>query len=255
MSERIFKIYSLPNHPVGAADYVPPETTNELEAEWRRSVRGKNVVIMEEQAMGADVARRTLDFLKNTDAEEAWARLVGGAMLMSANYQMNRSGDNIMYRNIALPPIASADHPTMTSDEYDDMVDAELVRVKYNSSELSYALAADTFTKRQVMGLGRSMGELGVALANYPLYIDETILANQKPAIIQAEARRAASAAHDETIQLAREIGVTPSVAQFARTESPLGAHVVASRKYPTKLIRSFKDAQGAVEDENQMVV
>lgn len=245
---RIPKVYSIPNHPIAAADYVPPRTTDELEADRRRGIRGTNALITEEQGYGIRVAERALARLRETDEEHLLARLIGGTMLLSANYMFNSVEYRrapVMYRDFKLPEIASEQRDdVMTENDYDELVSRGLNSTARSSFELAHRLGDGTFTKREVERLARSVGTLGVAIANYPLdlaFYDEN---DQDVALYQEQVKKNTTDVHNEAIAIAHRIGYVPSLAQFAEPSSPLSVDLRTNREYPIAMVRAFRDAQ-----------
>lgn len=254
MSERIPKIYAMPNHPIAATDYMPPRTTDPLEADRRRANRGKHVLILEEQAQGLEVAQQTLRKLRGDDDVEAmWAGLAGGTMLMSANYLFNSQPNTVMYHNLRLPDIASVNPQRwMSPIDYDELIEGEFEEAIESSNFLAGISGTNKKLERRIgKRLGRTIGELGVALAEYPLNTGHYTNA----ADIQARARRSATVMHNATIALGQEIETVPSVSQFAHQVSPLGFYIMNDRsRFPDELRRAFAEAQEKVADEQESV-
>jgi len=243
------KEYILPNHPIAAANYVPARTTDALEADRRRGVRGKNSVIMDEQATGLQVLQLALENVRLNDGEVELARLAGGAALLSAKYVFDNSNDEVGYRVVKLPVIKNDDGERFSEQSFEDSMLEQLASNTSKSYELATSLGNDTATDKQRKALGRSLMQLGVNLALHPLN-DFCYTAEENPVSVQTRVKHSVTAMHDGAIQLAQEIGTVPSLAQFADQVSPLGVHLMTDRRYPITLVRSFRQAQEQVSDE-----
>ncbi len=244
---KVPKVYTLPNLHVGAEHYVPPRTTDPLAAEWRRSARGTNALIMEQQGFGLHVAEEVLDELYDTDEEHLWAQRIGGVMLLSANYMFGLRNNGVMSRRIPIPEIAEHDvhrGSTIISDgEYERRVQKAFSARIDDAAEISEALAHEQAETRDINDGARSLATLGVMMANYPMdptYFHET----ESAAAYQQQVVDKAQTMHGDIIDLAREIGTVPSLAQLADVSSPLSSHLRSSRRYPIAMVRALKDAQ-----------
>lgn len=256
MSERIPKEYELPSAPIAADDYVPPRTTNDLEATWRQASRGTGALIMRQQAEGIDVGRRWIGFLRPTGYESMAARIVAGSLFVSSKYLFDAQPRKAMFRRLALPEIAREDQPWMDTAGFDDLVFDQFDSAIKNSAELSERLRRGTESDNRIFRLGGEVGRLGVALAQYPIagfglneaYYEGSVYHHQ------LDVRNRATQAYDEMVELAKEIGTAPSAAQLSLQVSALGSHLMTDRRYPSIVVRAFKDAQEEVEEENRMV-
>ncbi len=244
---RVPKEYTLPNLHVGAEHYVPPRTTNPLAAERRKTARGTNALILEQQGFGLHVAQEVLDELYDTDEEHLWAQRIGGVMLLSANYTFNLRKRKVMSRRIPIPVIASQNaikgNMIISNAVYERQVELAFEHRIQDSADLSVALAERKAKTKDINGSARSLATLGVMMANYPMdptYFYET----ENAALYQAEVVGHTQEMHADIIELAREIGTVPSLAQLADVSSPLSSHLRSSRRYPIAMVRALKDAQ-----------
>jgi len=152
---------------------------------------------------------------------------MGGAMLMSANYHFQVDDEQRMYHALKLPELATQEGVITTPEQHANRIFRSLADLARRSEVLAGYARERRVPTRMSLGVGRQLGNTGLALSVYPWRETSEY---EKPYDIQMMARSSAIEMHDSTIALGQELGTVPSVAQISDRLSPLGIHIQRSK-------------------------
>lgn len=209
----------------GLSDYIPSKTR---QPERRAMFEGGNqgVVIAWQQKVAAMASESAFGEVVATGGEQQTKDLADllaiTAMGTAYHTYAQNSADEVMFRRIKLPRMFDADTKRYTTQ-------AELVeKAQYGLAhaaglvsvidEMVYKGRSREQITKKGLALGRSLATTGVTLAVIKdgvanLRLDEVDM--------QEEARLAAQASYEKSVNLTKQLGTRPTLAQFADDRSP----------------------------------
>ncbi|MCA9332898.1 hypothetical protein KDA00_03420 [Candidatus Saccharibacteria bacterium] len=241
--QRVYKDFDLPTkHLGGNTHFVPPKARDEGEIERRRSlVRG--VLLAEHQERGLAIASTILKHVKDDTSVRFASRIIAAGGLNTAWYGFARGAESeVMRRRLKLPFLAV--HKPELRESSDDMLydaafqfsearaQADLVKIAIESCSPK--------TDRLKRVLGRTVGKASLTLACTELG-DELIMHPLSSVDTQLRVRQRSLGALNDARTLQDEMGLPPSIAQFADRDSHLS--VFWRREAPTEAVRAYETA------------
>lgn len=223
MSTRIYKHFDLPvKHLDGDFDYVPPKARDQAEIVRRRQL-APGTLLVEQQALGTEIAGRVVDYCIEHDDGEFSARLLAATAMNTAWYNFARDAQNVMRRRLYLPvhgkvePITRESLLTRASERF--TLSAQMAERVRRSVEGRHCT-----TTRYRKELGVRLGDTALVLAavdNAP----EIEMARGESGLAQRITRQACLRALEQSRGLHAEISANPTLAQLADADSPLSVY------------------------------
>jgi len=176
-----------------------------------------------------------------------WANLLGGTAIATANYMYKHDDPRVMHHNVKLPVIAEDNG---TFHDHESLQKKALFRLQDLADETEEVaeLARDHrgITQRLIR-LGKNTATAGAAVAAYGIHLPVVITNEEIKSVgyeLQQEALTRTDTAYRYALNLHRETGTLPSLAQLAQENSALGLYIQQPEHgYSNKLDRVFMDA------------
>ena len=244
---RIPREYTAQDHLTMGDHFNFNVSTNPQEVAERREQRGKGANIIGDQSAGIEIGRRTLEQLTDPELQTMWAHLFGGAMLNSSLYMFRKVGSQPMSRHFKLPRIVSDEGELQDDTVIDATTLSTLQELRDESQRYEHTLRLEQVpTDASTRRLARHMGVASMRLGIYGAGFYDT----DSPQTIMSQVLRQETTMHLGVQETGRAIGSNPSVAQLRAESTPLGSHIIQSRKYPIEVVRAFRSSLAEVSDE-----
>lgn len=230
------KNYEIPTTKRAGEHFTPRRAHNTDEIERRRAQAGKNVLILEEQQKGIEIALDMLMAIEDPNERAIAAKIVGGALLSSAAYLFDADPYIRMRHTGKLPILADLEGWREDSEHYDRVkVEHGLVEAAQLSHHLAEVRRRELDIPKEHLVTARALASAGLNLAVWPL---PPLSAHDKPKDIQLMVRESALDMQNASVALGEKVGTIPSVAQLADHLSPLSVEL--QRTAPAVVVDAY---------------
>lgn len=243
--KRPYSHFDLPTlHYSGPEHYVPPRT-RDAEERARRHGRPPGTLLAEQQYTGLRVAEGIMNHTLDDDDIAFVAPLLAASGLNSSWYGFARNHENeVMRRRLELPRLI--DETLMWRETRDGLLCKTregLATAAQLAGLLAEAIAENRQRTRLFTRTGRTIGNSSLQLACVTI---GNVPYGLSPFEIQALARQHGLEALMMSRRAVAEVGVLPSVAQLADTDSPLS--VFWRRHAPDGAYEALEAATASIE-------
>jgi hypothetical protein len=221
--------------------YVPPKARDAAEIARRRTL-APGELILEQQQAGLVIARRTLEAVTTRPALQFAGWLIAASALNSVWHsfaQPARRTESVRRRQLQYAWLTDwSDGTALLTDVKQSMQRAEPLAAQLTRAHAQRVPRLEEYQK----GFGRYVGNMSLALA-CAIAAGESPLP-RSPLLAQQFAREQGIQLVESRHDLATEIGTTPTLAQFADSDSDVSVHW--RRHAPDEAYVAYQEAQAA---------